>query len=101
MNTTYTYWEAAPANPPLPGTRKHWVLTPVEPVTDILYMARLARAELWHILDELVGDEPGWCMATRAGDPNLTGGPVGQVDVTVADPDSTPTVRYQMSGKPQ
>lgn len=100
MNTIYTYWEVASADPSLPGTREHWVLTPVERVPDILYLPVRARAELWHILNELVGDELGWCMATRAGDPDLTGGPVGQVDVTISDPGVTPPVRYVMSGKP-
>lgn len=93
------HWTVTVADPPMPGALHHWVLTPHERVTNIIHLPTVALDSLWCLLHNLTAGQPGYTWATRAGDPQTTGGPVGVVDVAVGDPDAQETARYPMSGR--
>lgn len=55
-------WTIAPADPPLSGAGLHLILTPPEPVADLLGLDPEARAAFWHALDQAarIAHQKGW-----------------------------------------
>lgn len=55
-------WTITPADPPTPGAGLHLILTPPEPVDDLLELSPEARAAFWHALDQAacIAHQKGW-----------------------------------------